>query len=133
MSHRKTGRPVGRPKGAVSTKRRMAHEIIAALEEEMGRSMHPLEALLRVGHDDTKPLELRCACLRDCLPYVLPRLQSTAIHGPNNGPICVAELDVTAIMANPELARAAQDLALGMVKQERTQRGLADPTRLLDA
>ncbi|MDR3428282.1 MAG: hypothetical protein P4L78_12660 [Silvimonas sp.] len=101
----------------------MAWEIVSALEKEMGRSLHPLEALLRIGHDTKNPLELRCTCLRDCLPYVLPRLQqqSVALSGPSGGPVELATLDVSAILANPALAETAQQLAMMVIDQEVTE------------
>lgn len=139
MSNRKTGRPVGRPPGSVSHKRRMANEIIATLSKELGRDCHPLLALLKIAQDESQTAELRAACNRDALPYVLPKLQSqiVALTGPNgDGPVEVATLDVGALITQrPELASALAEASLFLTLQEsqadRLERGLPEP-RLID-
>jgi hypothetical protein len=138
MSNRKTGRPVGRPKGAISAKRRMAHEVIATLEKELGKSCHPLEGLLRLASDESQSVELRATCYRDALPYVLPRLQqqSVSLSGPNDGPVEIATLDVGDLITHrPELAAALVEASLLLTEQEahadRIERGLPEP-RLID-
>src|SRR5438105_1404033 len=111
MTYRRTGRPVGRPPGAISHKRKMAHEIVAKLEKELGRSVHPLEGLLRIGADESQPVELRVTCMKEALPYVLPRLQqrSVAITGADDGPVEVVPAGLTeAIMADPVAVQLAQ-------------------------
>lgn len=139
MSNRRTGRPVGRPKGAISAKRRMAHEVIAALEKELGKSCHPLEGLLRLASDESQSVELRATCYRDALPYVLPRLQqqSVSLSGPNEGPIQLATLDVGDLITNrPELAAALVEASLILTEQEARAdwdaRGLPAPQTLLN-
>lgn len=140
MSNRKTGRPVGRPKGAISAKRRMAHEVIATLEKELGKSCHPLEGLLRLASDESQSVELRATCYRDALPYVLPRLQqqSVSLSGPNDGPVEIATLDVGDLITHrPELAAALVEASLLLTEQEAqadwAARGLpAPPQKLLN-
>jgi hypothetical protein len=56
------------------------------------------------------------AC-RDLMPYIAPRLQSVALSGKDGGPVEIAALDMTALLANPELARQAQRLALQIADQ----------------
>ena len=120
MSHKRTGRPPGRPKGAVSAKRRMAHEIIAALEKELGKPRHPLAGLLRIAADTTQPMELRAACNRDALPYVLPRLQNQAIAVAASLEAEVSasvNFDLVWPMADPTRARILQDAAFLLTEE----------------
>lgn len=139
MSNRKTGRPVGRPKGAISAKRAKAMEVMAELERKLGRSVNPMEGLLTLGSDPAQPTDVRIQCMTECLPYLFPKLQSqtVALTGPNgDGPVEVATLDVGAIITQrPELASALTELSLMLSEQEgqadRPERGLPEP-RLID-
>jgi len=140
MPHKRTGRPPGRPKGAVSVKRKLAHEIIAALEKELGRPCHPLEGLLRIAADETQPMELRAACNRDALPYVLPRLQQQAISltGADEGPVALATLDLTTLLADPKATEVLLQAAMLMAEHsapslEADRRGVFSQPRLLEA
>ena len=63
----------------------------------------------------------------------MPKLQATTITGKNDGPLAVATLDVTAILANPQLAAAAQELALMVVEAEGNALGLPEPQAGPDA
>jgi hypothetical protein len=76
----------------------------------------------------TVPLDVRLDAARTVAPYIYPRLSSTEISGPEGGPIPTAHLDVTAILANPQLAKAAQELALMVVEQEAGDRPTLPPT-----
>jgi hypothetical protein len=58
--------------------------------------------------------EERLKALRDCMRYLLAPLSAVQITGANQGPLFVETLDVTRLMMNPELAAAAQKLALGI-------------------
>lgn len=58
--------------------------------------------------------------------YLAPKMQATALTGAEGGPVAVAAMDVTQLMANPELARAAQLLALGMAQQPQAQLSLPE-------
>jgi hypothetical protein len=140
MPHKRTGRPPGRPKGAVSVKRKMAHEIIAALEKELGRPCHPLEGLLRIATDETQPVELRANCYRDALPYCAPRLQQQAIEitGANEGPLALATLDLTTLLADPKATEVLLQAAMLMAEHsapslEADRRGVFSQPRLLEA
>lgn len=140
MSHKKTGRPVGRPKGAISKRRAVAQEVLAQLEAELGKSVNPLEGLLRIGADTAQPMAVRVQCMTESLPYLFPKLQSqtVALTGPNgDGPVAIATLDVGAIITQrPDLANALAEASLMLTEQE-TQaewdaRGLPMPQPLLD-
>jgi hypothetical protein len=61
--------------------------------------------------------ELRVKTLLDLNQYVYPRLSATQLTGANDAPLAVATMDLFSIMADPELARAAQTLALGIAQQ----------------
>jgi hypothetical protein len=63
-------------------------------------------------------MEGRLAMLKEIMQYMLPKLSSVAVTGNDGGPVAVASLDVTHIMSDPALARAAQLLALGMASQQ---------------
>ena len=133
-----TGRPPGRPKGAVSVKRKLAHEIIAALEKELGRTCHPLEGLLRIATDEAQPVELRANCYRDALPYVLPRLQQQmigvtgALEVENRASV---EINMTTLLKDPKLADAAQTLAMALCEEEvaAIEAGRGPQPKLLEA
>jgi hypothetical protein len=103
----------GRPRGSVSKKRAMAHEILTQLEKQLGRECNPLEGLLRIGADSTQPVSVRVQCWSEALPYLYPKLQSqaVAISGPD-GPIEIA--DVTGLMENPDLVAMAQELSIAI-------------------
>jgi len=122
--HRATGKKAsGRPVGAISAKRRAAHEILEALEKEIG-PCHPLELMLRAGADPNIPLEIRATLWKDACSYLVPRLEKRAVElsGPNEGPLAVAALDVTQIMMNPELSDMAHKL-LEAIPQPNPQLG----------
>lgn len=140
MPKTKTGRPVGRPKGSISKRRAMAQEVLAQLETELGKSVNPLEGLLRIGADVNQPMPIRVQCMSESLPYLYPKLQSqsVALTGPNgDGPVEIATLDVGAIITQrPELANALTEFSLMLTEQE-TQaewaaRGLPAPVPQLD-
>jgi hypothetical protein len=118
MVNRRVGRPVGRPKGSVSKRRMLAHEVMNRLEAELGRPVNPLEGLLRIGSDPTQPVSIRVECMSECLQYLWPKLQSqsVAVSGPDDGPVQLAAVSVSLdlIRSNPELAHAAQTLSIGL-------------------
>jgi hypothetical protein len=68
--------------------------------------------LVPVGVDE------RLKMLRDLTQYIQPKLTSVQVTGKDDGPVQVASLDVAQILMNPELADAAQKLALQMAQQE---------------
>lgn len=56
----------------------------------------------------------RLDALKTLMSYMHPKLNAQTITGANDGPLAVAALDVTELLKDPELARAAQRLALGI-------------------
>jgi len=66
------------------------------------------------------------AC-KELLPYVKPRLAATQVTGPDDAPLQVATLDITQILADPELARNAQALALRVIEQQGDADGAGEP------
>ena len=112
---KKLGRPLGRPRGSVSKKRQLAHEILAGLEAELGRKVNPLEGLLRIGNDPEQPVTVRVQCLSECLPYLWPKLQSQAVQVTRDDDPADATLDITSIiLADPDLVDAAERLSLAV-------------------
>jgi hypothetical protein len=118
-----------------------------ALAQEMG--IDPLQFLMEIIRSDSIeqtvvengkkkritvpiPLDMRVEAAKHVSRFCYPVLSATQVTGAGDGPVAVAQLDVTAILQNPELAKAAQDLALMMVEQERLENGLPEP-RLIDA
>lgn len=55
--------------------------------------------------------------MRDLFQYMVPKLSAVQVTGKDGGPVANTVLDVTQLMANPQLAEAAQLLALGMARQ----------------
>ena len=71
-----------------------------------------------IGH------ETKIDICKALLNFFHPRLNATQITGANDGPVELAALDLTPILRNPELARAAQDIALALAEQEVAQLAL---------
>ena len=67
------------------------------------------------------PLDVRLDAAKTVINYMYPRLNSTAVTGADDGPIALATLDLTPILANPELARAAQEIAMQLMEAEAAQ------------
>ena len=45
--------------------------------------------------------------------YLAPKMAATALSGPDGAPMAVTTLDVTQLMANPQLAEAAPTIGVG--------------------
>ena len=133
--HKKVG---GRPKGSMGKRSQYAFELaermkvdpltfmlevvastavqVAAVNETTG------EAVL---NDDgtvkhvwvAVPLQTRLEAAKSLMSYLYPKLAATEISGADGGPVEVATLDVAEIMANPDLAKAAQQMALMLAEQ----------------
>lgn len=111
----------------------MAMEVLAQLEEELGRPVNPLEGLLRLGSDPNQPTDVRVTCMTSALPYLYPKLaqQSVALTGPSGeGPVQTVHFDIAEILKDQQLSEAAQDLALALAQAEsaahRREHGLPD-------
>jgi hypothetical protein len=107
-----------------------------ALADEMG--VDPLEFMLSIIKSEVMdqtviengkqkkvkavvPLDVRLDAAKTVINYMYPRLNSTAVTGADDGPIALATLDLTPILANPELARAAQEIAMQLMEAEAAQ------------
>lgn len=66
----------------------------------------------------TVDLATRLDAAKSVVNYLYPRLNAQQITGADDGPLELAALDLTAIMANPQLAAAAQEMALMMADQD---------------
>lgn len=73
----------------------------------------------KTKHLTPVPLELRIDCARTLAGYVYPKLSSVSHTGADGeGPIETQRLELKAILASPELCKAAQDLALALCDRE---------------
>lgn len=63
-------------------------------------------------------LEMKLDAAKSVAAYVHPKLQATQVTGANDGPIELATLDLTGVMADPKLSEAAQQLAMMMAEQD---------------
>jgi hypothetical protein len=117
----KTG---GRPKKSEATAKLWDPRAIAesakfkgieSLIEVFRTGKLPVTAAGRVAQD-ASPAQ-RIDCLKQACSYLFPRLATTEVTGPDNGPLAmnVSTLDVTKLMENSELAQAAQRVALGLI------------------
>jgi hypothetical protein len=79
------------------------------------------------------PQSLKVEICRVLLPHFYPRLNAQSITGPSGGAVEVAALDVTALLSDPEAAKAAQALGLRMAEAERLSAGLPESAPLLPA
>jgi hypothetical protein len=61
----------------------------------------------------------RIAACRSIMSYLFPKLAASTVTGADNGPVAVATLDISQILANPELAKSAQTIALQIAEQRR--------------
>ena len=86
------------------------------------------------GEDGQPVLEWQAITLRqrldaakELLPYLAPKLSAVQLSGKDGGAVQVNTLDLTALLANPELARAAQKMALQIAEQQNNQNTLQQP------
>ena len=139
MSTTKTGvfqtghaRVGGRKKGSPTKRTKLALEICQELD------FHPAAFLATIAMTGLMPNpdgtttavtpDDRLRAATALAPFVMPRLQATQVTGKDDGPVQVERtLDVSAILANPQLAAAAQELALMVVDAEAQARGLPEP------
>jgi hypothetical protein len=121
----------GRKKGSPTKRTKLALEICEAMD------FHPaaflatiaMTGLMPNADGTTTPVtpDDRLRAATALAPFVMPKLQATQVTGRDDGPVAVAALDVTAILANPQLAAAAQELALMVVDAEAEAEGLPEP------
>lgn len=81
------------------------------------------------------PLDTRILCARELMGYVYPKLQAQAIQAEVSA-VVENDIDITALIGDPEMARHAQALALKLAEQDgaryRADRGLPEP-HLIDS
>ena len=104
-----------------------------ALADEMG--VDPLEFMLGLLKSDvidqtviengkqkkvkaTVPLDVRLDAAKTIIGYMYPRLNATQVTGADDGPVELATLDFTPILANPELSLAAQEIAMQLAEAQ---------------
>jgi len=117
---------VGHPKyGGRQKKEKVSQKMWQAREIAEELDFHPLIEAIKIYRTGKLPAApgvkaqpvsatSRVRCLEQALAFLLPRLSHQSISNPEGGPVQVATLDMVELMKNPELARAAQTLALGI-------------------
>jgi hypothetical protein len=65
-----------------------------------------------IGH------ELKIDICKTLANFFYPRLSATQVTGKDDGPLQVAALDLTTIMADPRLSAAAQEIAMLVAEQQ---------------
>jgi hypothetical protein len=122
VGHKKlpgAGRPVGRRNWSV---RAIAEQLDVNpffIALEILKSQHlPLLPGEKAAQRKRVSPELYVKLLIEMSGFLAPKLAATQITGSEGAPLAVATLDVTQLMSNPELARAAQLLALGMARPQ---------------
>jgi hypothetical protein len=143
---KKRGAPVGHGRYGGRQKGSISRDTAAILAQSSAMGADPLEALLAViGCDGAMripqinpatgkqafdewgellytwvavSLSEKIQCCKSVMGYLFPRLQSTRISGADGvGPVEVATLDVTQIILDGDMAKAAQQLALMVAEQ----------------
>ena len=127
--------PSGHPRFGGKKKRSAAQA--RALADELG--VDPLSYLLTLLASDVMeeaeigpngkvkrvnvpvPTSLKVDISKSILGHFYPKLNATTVTGADDGPIALATLDLTPILANPELARAAQEIAMQLMEADATQ------------
>lgn len=141
-----TGHPRfgGRQKGTLNKRTKFAQDLAAELKVDPVRFMlmllnsdtvevpvlkNPLTGEVEVGPDGKPlmrqinvPLDLRLDAAKAVAPYVHPRLQATQITGQGDGPVQL-DVDVAGVLADPQAAKAAQELALKLAQGRTTKPG----------
>ncbi len=113
----------GRQPGSLNKRTKAAIEICESYD------FHPVATLITVITTGKLPnadgtfadvdTPGRMDALKSLCPYVLPRLAQTALTGKDAGPLAVATLDMTRILADPALVLQAQNLSLAMTDADR--------------
>ena len=136
LGHPKYG---GRKKGVVNKRQKFAQQLAAEMKVDPVQFMLqvlnsnyieiPVLANAVTGEVKLKPngqpemqkivvpLELRMDAAKAVAPYVYPRLHATQVTGRDDGPVEI-DLDIAAVLADPEAVAAAQSLSLRMAQAE---------------
>jgi hypothetical protein len=62
------------------------------------------------------PIELLLDAAKSCVGFCHARLSATQLTGADDGPIQSVTFDMNALLANPELARQAQSVAIALAE-----------------
>jgi hypothetical protein len=113
----------GRKPGSPNRRTKQALEICEEL------SFHPaaflatiaLTGLMPNPDGSTTPVTTddRLRAATALAPFVMPRLQATQVTGKDDGPLAVATLDMSRILADPALVEQAQNIALALADADR--------------
>jgi hypothetical protein len=132
--HRKVG---GRKKGTPSIQSWFAREVAQS------KGFNPISAAMDLFLTGDMPLspgerrkkraklddQTRVKILLDICKYIFPVISSVQVTGQNGGPVAVATLDMSSLLADPALARAAQQISLAATKQSRALQFPEDETQ----
>lgn len=113
----------GRKPGSQNKRTRQAIEICEAMDFHPAALLATVVMTGKLPNPDGTTVDIDAAGRMDALkaicPYVMPRLQATQVTGKDDGPLAVATLDISRILADPALVEQAQNLALAMVDADR--------------
>jgi hypothetical protein len=113
----------GRKPGSQNKRTRQAIEICEAMDFHPAALLATVVLTGKLPNPDGTTVEIdasgRMDALKALCPYVMPRLQATQVTGKDDGPIAVATLDISRIMADPALVEQAQNIALALVEADR--------------
>jgi len=113
----------GRKPGSQNKRTRQAIEICEAMDFHPAALLATVVLTGKLPNPDGTTVEIdasgRMDALKALCPYVMPRLQATQVTGKDDGPLAVATLDISRILADPALVEQAQNLALAMVDADR--------------
>ena len=121
----KSGKRIGRPPGAINKK---TEELKKLLEQQPG--MGPLEFLHWVVNNRRLSMELRIKAAADLAPFVAPKLSAVAVRADIETRE-ITQKQTRVIMANPELADAAELLAIGLLNLP-TNKRIEPPQEVID-
>jgi hypothetical protein len=130
----------------VGGKKRGVTTRVKELVDELGPGSDPIRAMLLLIRDRTyrqvtidaagkkkttvvpAPLDLVLDAAKCCAQYLVPKLSAVAHTGSDlEGPVETVALNLTAILSNPELCKAAQDMALLMAEQSAQPQQIQQP------
>jgi hypothetical protein len=117
----------GRKPGSLNKRTRQAIEICEQMNFHPAALLATVVLTGKLPNPDGTTVEIDAAGRMDALkalcPYVMPRLQATQVTGKDDGPLAVATLDMSRILADPALVEQAQNIALALVEADRPAPG----------
>ena len=76
----------GRPPGSRNKISKATRQAIASAETEAGRRS-VVQFLIDTVHDETQPMRVRLESAKTVIGYLVPRLSSSEVGGPDGGPL----------------------------------------------